>query len=77
MRDAGFDLPESQTNFVLIPFTTPEVATAADTALRKAGILMRGMGGYGLGHCLRATIGPDEVMARAARILAPFGKETQ
>ena len=76
LRVAGFGIPEPSTNFVLIPFASEEVARAADRALRSAGLLLRGMGGYGLPHALRATIGPAEAMRRAARIIAPFGKDT-
>lgn len=75
LRAAGFAPPASRTNFVLIPFASIDSARAADAALRAEGILLRGTGGYGLPHCLRATIGAAEVMTRAARILSPFGKD--
>lgn len=75
LRDAGFAPPVSQTNFVLIPFAASAAAVAADEALRAKGLLLRRMGGYGLPHALRATIGPAEVMARVIRILSPFGKD--
>ena len=76
LRVAGFAIPETHTNFVLIPFASPEAARAADAALRAKDILLRGMGGYGLPHALRATIGAAEIMTRVARILTPFGKDT-
>jgi len=75
LRDAGFAIPVARTNFVLIPFGSTRIARAADAALRAEGLLLRGMAGYGLPHCLRATIGPAPVMARAARVLAPFAKD--
>jgi histidinol-phosphate/aromatic aminotransferase/cobyric acid decarboxylase-like protein len=37
--------------------------------LRGAGIIVRSLGGYGLTDCLRATVGPQEMMDRALRIL--------
>ncbi len=54
--DAGYRCPRSYSNFVLIPFENRAAAEAADRALRAAGYILRQMGGYGLGHCLRATI---------------------
>jgi len=69
LRRAGLIVPDSRTNFTLIAFPSPQAAQAADDALRAEGIVMRGMGGYGLPHCLRATIGDAEVMERAAQCL--------
>ncbi len=70
LRQAGLAVPQSHTNFVLIGFGDAERAEAADHALRAAGIVMRPMRGYGLPHCLRATIGPQPVMDQALAILA-------
>lgn len=67
---AGLSPPPSHTNFVLIPFASRAAADRADRALRDGGYLLRKMGGYGLGHCLRATIGAPGDMARVAEILA-------
>ncbi|MCU9849397.1 aminotransferase class I/II-fold pyridoxal phosphate-dependent enzyme [Defluviimonas sp. WL0024] len=75
LATAGYRIPPSHTNFVLIPFAGAEAARAADARLRAAGLLMRGMGGYGLGHCLRATVVAPEHMDRAAEILAAFREE--
>ncbi|RUY49305.1 aminotransferase, partial [Mesorhizobium sp. M7A.F.Ca.CA.001.13.2.1] len=41
----------------------------AERTLRGADIIVRGLGGYGLTDCLRATVGPQEMMDRALRIL--------
>jgi len=75
LTEAGFAIPESHTNFVLIPFADAATADAADKALRAGGFLVRGMGGYGLPHCLRATVGAAEAMRDVARIVAPFTKD--
>lgn len=69
LRAAGLEVPESHTNFVLIRFADVAAARTADRALRDGGILLRGMGGYGLPSCLRATIGPEAAMDRALDIL--------
>ncbi|SLN63425.1 Histidinol-phosphate aminotransferase 2 [Falsiruegeria litorea R37] len=68
-RAMGLHLPQSHTNFVLLRFASPEQAQAADQALRAENLLMRGMGGYGLSDCLRATICAPEVMDRARDVL--------
>ncbi|MFK7944323.1 MAG: histidinol-phosphate transaminase, partial [Paracoccaceae bacterium] len=65
----GFDAEDSHTNFILIDLGTPDAASSASDALRQEGIILRAMGGYGLGHCLRATIGAQSDMALAAEIL--------
>ncbi|WP_170571848.1 pyridoxal phosphate-dependent aminotransferase [Ruegeria atlantica] len=68
-RDLGLSVPESHTNFVLIRFTDAEMARKADAALRAQGLLMRGMGGYGLSECLRATVCEKTVMDRCLAVL--------
>jgi histidinol-phosphate/aromatic aminotransferase/cobyric acid decarboxylase-like protein len=69
MRKAGLATGGAFANFTLLRFPSAERATAADAALREAGVLMRGMGGYGLPEALRATIGAEPVMDRAAAII--------
>ena len=71
----GFRVWPSVANFVLVDFAKANGATgAADGArkaaaaadlLRREGILVRQVGGYGLAHCLRVGIGTDEEMALA------------
>jgi histidinol-phosphate/aromatic aminotransferase/cobyric acid decarboxylase-like protein len=72
MRGLGLGVPESHTNFALLRFASPKAASAAGQALRDEGILMRGIGGYGLADCLRATIGAEEDMQLARDILATW-----
>ncbi|MEG9862914.1 MAG: histidinol-phosphate transaminase [Parvularculales bacterium] len=68
-RALGLEVPQSHTNFVLIRFSSAEQAQAADAALRGQNLMMRGMGGYGLEDCLRATICSQEVMDRVLAAL--------
>ncbi|MBQ4825163.1 aminotransferase class I/II-fold pyridoxal phosphate-dependent enzyme [Leisingera sp. HS039] len=68
-RALGLTVPQSHTNFVLMRFASPVQAQAADAALRAEKLLMRGMGGYGLSDCLRATISSQDVMDRALAVL--------
>lgn len=74
LRQAGYAVPVSHTNFVLIGFADADHASAADTALREAGIVMRPMRGYRLPQCLRATIGPQPVMDEALSILTRLAR---
>ncbi|MDJ1006278.1 MAG: histidinol-phosphate transaminase [Paracoccaceae bacterium] len=69
LRAAGYDLPVSHANFLLIRFADAATAARADAALRAAGLILRGMGGYGLTDALRATIGPPEAMDRMCATL--------
>lgn len=69
LRTAGFDVPESFTNFVLIRLRDADQARRADQALRREGFFLRPQGGVGLANCLRATIGTTEQMENAAQLL--------
>lgn len=68
-RALGLTVPESHTNFVLMRFASAEDAQRADATLRAENLLMRGMGGYGLSDCLRATICEASVMDRCLTVL--------
>jgi len=68
-RAMGLQVPQSHTNFVLLRFASAAQAQAADQALRAENLLMRGMGGYGLSDCLRATICAEDIMTRARDVL--------
>lgn len=70
LRAAGYQVPESRTNFVLIRFADAAVAEFADATLRDAAIIVRSMGGYGLTDCLRVTVGPQDIMDQTLRALA-------
>ena len=60
LRARGLKVFPSQTNFLLVQFAEPgddARVAALDAALIDAGVVLRPMGGYGLGHCLRITVG--------------------
>ncbi len=68
---AGIKVWPSEGNFVLADFGTPALAEAADIFLRERGIIVRGVRGYGLPHCLRITVGlAEEVEAAVAGLTA-------
>lgn len=74
---AGFDVPESFTNFVLIRFADADAASGADRVLRDEGVFLRPQTGAGLANCLRATIGGQSDLNVAADILECWmGRET-
>ena len=56
----GLKVWPSEGNFVLVDLATTEAANAADAFLRTSGIIVRKVGGYGLPHCLRVTVGTAE-----------------
>jgi histidinol-phosphate aminotransferase len=63
LRARGLRVFPSQTNFMLVQFAEPgdEARVARiEAALCEHGIVLRPMGGYGLGHCLRITVGNSD-----------------
>lgn len=61
LRGMGLAVTPSVGNFILMDFVeTGKSATDAEAFLSKRGLLLRGVGGYGLPTCLRMTIGSDE-----------------
>lgn len=60
LQARGLRVFPSQTNFLLVQFAdegdTARVA-AIEAALCERAVILRPMGGYGLGHCLRITVG--------------------
>ena len=71
---AGYDIPETHTNFVLIPFASDHAAAEADAVLKSHGLVLRQQGGAGLPHCLRATVCVASVMDRLADVLCDMAK---
>ena len=57
----------SQTNFLLVEFG-PDAARL-EAALIQRGIVLRPMAGYGLGECLRITVGTEAENARLLAVL--------
>jgi histidinol-phosphate aminotransferase len=66
-------------NFLLVSFANAssdgnQAAESARQFLKARGILVRQMGGYGLPHCLRISIGTEEEMRAVADAVAAFLK---
>ena len=70
----GLTLTPSVCNFVLVRFPTQpgRNAAAADAYLRGRGLIVRAMGGYGLGEWLRMTVGTAEENALLVQALGDF-----
>ncbi len=71
---AGLKVWPSEGNFLLVDFGTPERAKAADAHLRARGLIVRAMGGYGLGQALRVTIGTAEENTLVIEALTAFAR---
>jgi histidinol-phosphate aminotransferase len=72
LREAGIGVTPSEANFVLADLGSPARADAADLHLRARGVIVRRVGGYGLPHCLRITIGLAEENAALIEALTDF-----
>jgi histidinol-phosphate aminotransferase len=68
----GLHVWPSEANFLLTDFGSPARAAAADGALRRRGIIVRAVGGYGLPDCLRITIGTTEECDLVIEALTQF-----
>jgi histidinol-phosphate aminotransferase len=73
---AGIKVWPSEGNFVLVDLETTERANAADAFLRSRGIIVRKVGGYGLPHCLRVTVGSAEENEAVIEAFTDFAKGT-
>ena len=74
LREAGLVVHPSEGNFLLVDFGTAERARAADAAMRARGVIARGVGAYGLPHCLRVTVGTAEECGLVIEALAAFAR---
>jgi histidinol-phosphate aminotransferase len=68
----GLKVWPSEANFVLVDLETVKQANAADAFLRTNGIIVRKVGGYGLPHCLRVTVGTAEEVGLVTDGFAEF-----
>ncbi|CAN5173101.1 histidinol-phosphate transaminase [soil metagenome] len=73
IKGFGFDVLPSVGNFVLVMFPeTDRTAAAANDYLLSKGIIVRGVGGYGLPHALRITIGTEDQNRAVLDALSEF-----
>jgi histidinol-phosphate aminotransferase len=74
---AGLKVWPSEGNFVLVDLGTAAAADAADAFLRQSGIIVRKVGGYGLPHCLRVTVGTAEEVGLVVDAFAEFMRQSR
>jgi histidinol-phosphate aminotransferase len=74
---SGLKVWPSEANFVLVDLGTAAAADAADLFLRKNGIIVRKVGGYGLPHCLRVTVGTAEEVGLVVDGFAEFMRQAR
>jgi histidinol-phosphate aminotransferase len=72
LEAAGIKVWPSEGNFVLADFGTQAKAEAADDHMRTRGIIARRVGGYGLPHCLRISVGTAEEVAAVIEAAGAF-----
>ncbi|MEM8537236.1 MAG: histidinol-phosphate transaminase [Pseudomonadota bacterium] len=72
LADLGVPSDRSEANFILARFADEDEASACDAHLRKAGIIVRKVGGYGLPNALRITVGDAVGCHRVADAIAAF-----
>lgn len=74
VRGLGLEADPSHANFVLVRFPKGGPSDAGNTfeRLKRAGIIVRPVGGYGLADCLRVTIGSADEMAALSSALEPI-----
>ena len=70
----GYTVWPSVANFLLVDFAAlgPGAADRAGAFLKTRGVLVRGVGAYGLSDCLRVGIGTDEEMDIALQAFTAF-----
>jgi histidinol-phosphate aminotransferase len=75
----GLEVTPSQANFVLIgfPSTPGRTAAEAEEFLARRGLILRGVGGYGLPGHLRLTIGLEAHNRAVVDALAEFLNQTR
>ena len=70
----GIPSDKSHANYILARFADADEANACEAALRRDGILVRKVAGYGLPECLRITIGTETDCQRVRDSIERFEK---
>ncbi len=74
IRKLGLDVTDSVGNFLLVSFPAEQSngAAAADAFFQSRGIIVRGVGGYGLPNALRITVGTEAENKAVVAALTEF-----
>ncbi|MGF1553752.1 MAG: histidinol-phosphate transaminase [Paracoccaceae bacterium] len=73
---AGLGVTPSRANFLLVDAGGPERARALDDHLKRRGLYVRAMEGYGLPGHLRVTVGDEDACRAVAEAVHGFAAET-
>lgn len=60
LREAGWDVVDGEANFVLVPCGSAAESQRRVEGLLRQGVIVRGLEAFGLGDCLRVSIGTEE-----------------
>lgn len=72
LAERGVPSDTSTANFILARFASEEEAVACDEFLKKDGLIVRRVAGYGLPNCLRITVGDEPSCRRVAHMIGQF-----
>lgn len=72
LAEKGVPSDTSTANFILARFADEAEAGACDQYLQSQGLIVRRVGGYGLPHCLRITVGDEAACRRVAHAIGQF-----
>jgi histidinol-phosphate aminotransferase len=72
LAEHGVPSDTSTANFILARFADTGEAEACDDYLKSQGLIVRRVGGYGLPHCLRITVGDEAACRRIAHAVGQF-----
>jgi histidinol-phosphate aminotransferase len=72
LAEKGVPSDVSTANFILARFGSEEEAVACDDFLKKDGLIVRRVAGYGLPNCLRITVGDEPSCRRVAHLIGLF-----
>lgn len=72
LAKTGVPCDPSSGNFILARFADADEAVACNKALEAAGLIVRGVAGYGLPECLRITVGDEASCQRVVAAVTAF-----
>lgn len=72
LAEKGVPSDVSTANFILARFGSEAEASACDDFLKKEGLIVRRVAGYGLPNCLRITVGDEPACRRVAHLIGLF-----
>lgn len=75
LAELGVPSDTSCANFILARFASEEEASTCDEFLKKQGIIVRKVAGYGLPNCLRITVGDEAGCRRVAHAVKSFKEQ--